>query len=150
MEQFLDATAALATNEALAALADDTARLIKEPAEIGWEQVIAATATDMASPALASINRAQIAPGHIKEAVGRSSEMLNFVKEATGIDGMLTMTDAGPTNEIAFIFGVDSGAAADAANAALAANADWVDMMDAAAGMFVTGTNHRVYAARLP
>jgi hypothetical protein len=150
MAQLVEATAKLAGDEAWAALADDSARLFAGPAEIGFQNVIAATTEEMASPALVAINRSQIAAGQIKAAVERSAEMLNAIKEVTGIDGMLTMSDGGTSNELAFIFGVDSAEAADAANAALAADPTWLDMMDSAGHLFTSGSSHRTYAARMP
>ena len=150
MAELLESTAKLAGDEAWAALAGDSARLFAGPAEIRFQTVIAATTEQMNSTPIVSINRSQIANGQIKTAIGRSVEMLNFVKGVTGIDGMLAMSDGGPSNELAFIFGVDSAEAGDEANAALAADPTWLDMMDSAGHLFVSGSGHRTYAARMP
>lgn len=148
-EQLLEAFAKLGANEEWNTLAEQTGSVFVGPAETGYSKVIAATTDDIGRPPLVSVTRAVAAPGHLQQAVVGAVEVLEFVKAATGIDGLLTMSASGPMNQVGWLFGVESGAQGDEAEAKLAENPEWPALMDQIGPHFSDRSGERMLIARL-
>jgi hypothetical protein len=146
----IDTLGKLSSNEHYQKLAAETADLWAEPTRTTLSEVIA-TAGDPGAPSpIISVTTATIAFGHMQAAMTWGTEVLEHVAEISGLSGMLTTASAGNLFDMSWIFGSESGAAADAANAAIAADAGYFELIDRAAGHFVEGTTHRALAMQMP
>lgn len=150
LAQLLEVTAAVGESDDFRALAAQTGEVYAGPAQTSVATVVAATADDVGQPPIASVTRTVAAPGHTKEAVAAAVDILETAASVTGLNGMLLMSDAGKANELSWVFGTESGAQADVANATLAADPAWLDKISAASALFVAGSGERMYIARMP
>jgi len=140
----------LAQSEAYKSAAAGGADLWTGPAETNLGQVVATTGEIGDPKPVLSVTRATIAGGHMAEALAHAGKVLEHVTKVTGLSGMLATYVAGNPFEVTWIFGVESGAAADEATRALQADADYVALMDQGGGLYVDGTLQRAMLMQLP
>ncbi len=88
----------------------------------------------------ASVVMAQCTVGRIVEAMGWGVEMMEHAARVTGLDGLFTRSMYGPFASVAWISLADSAEEVDHATAALAADPDYLTMIDDSAGLFVPGS----------
>ena len=148
-DQLLEGLAKLDANEAWNDLGATVGGAFAAPAETGYVNVVAQTAEEIPQPPLLSVTRALAAPGKVQAAVGGAVQVLEFVKREAGIDGVLTMSAAGPMNQISWIFGIESGAQGDSVQETLAANPAWLELTDSIGVHFESGSGERFLLARI-
>lgn len=148
-EQMLEAFSKLDANADWNDLTERSGHIFTGPAETNYATVVAATTDDPGEPPLVSITRGIIAPGQVQAAMTGAGKVLELVTEITGLDGMLTLSSAGPMNQVSWMFGVESGAAGDAAEAALAADPAYLELVDSIGPHFSAGSGERFLIARI-
>lgn len=120
------------------------------PTETFFNQVVGVVG-DMGAPSPhVNVTRSTIMNGHLADALGWSTEVLEYVHKVTGLNGILTTAAAGSFFDISWIFSAASAADGDAANDKLLADPDYIAMIDKAGGMFVPGSAHRSSMMQLP
>ena len=131
-------------------LAVDAGDLWAAPVETSFLQVVAAVG-DLPEPqSLTTVTRSTMSVGHMADALAWSNEVLEHVNKVTGLSGMLATSSAGSMFDVSWIFGAESGAAADEANNALMADPSYIGLIDKAGGLFVDGSAERITLMQLP
>jgi hypothetical protein len=105
-----------------------------------------------ARPPLGSVvvsTSATIATGRYEEAIAWCVDMAQHGEKVTGSPLMFGMNRTGQFGNCGFIAVYADGAAADAANAAINADADYIKKMGDTAGLFVEGSAHRMIGRRV-
>jgi len=144
--QLLEAFAKLEADGDWTQLVKRAKGVFHAPSETSYSSVIAATTEDIGQPSLVSITKGRLAPGHVQAGLAGAGKMLEFVKAETGVDGLLTLSAEGPMNEVSWLFGVESGAQGDAADAALASNPGFLELMDEIGPHFAAGGEKQLIA----
>lgn len=153
----VDGAAQLAEFQQKFAASDDynkaTRRLAGQlagPTETFFNQVVGVAGDGGAPSPFVSVTRSTIMNGHLADALGWSNEVLEYVHNATGLNGILTTAAAGSFFDVSWIFSAASAADSDAANAKLMAMPDYIGLIDKAGGFFVPGSAHRSSMMQLP
>lgn len=131
-------------------LATESGDLWAAPGQTSWNQVVAIAGEQGDPKPVTTVTTSTISAGHVGNALAWSNEVLEYVAGVTGLGGVLTTSAAGNFFDVSWIFGADSGAAADAANAALLADPGYIAMIDQAGGLFIDGSGTRVVLMQLP
>jgi hypothetical protein len=131
-------------------LAVDAGDLWAVPAETSFLQVVAAAGEPGEPQPVTTVTRSTISAGHLADALAWSNEVLEHVNKVTGLSGLLATSSAGSFFDVSWIFGAESGAAADEANNALMADPNYIGLIDKAGGLFVDGTAERITLVQLP
>ena len=119
------------------------------PATTTTSEVVAMTGEPSAPKQFIAVTQAQINGGRLADAIAWSAGVIEHVKTVAGVDSMLVTSVAGPMFQVGFIAGTDTAAEMDDANAALAADAAYLQMMDDAGDLFVTGSSDRILAMQM-
>lgn len=98
---------------------------------------------------VAQITSATIANGKYAEAFGWGVEMAQYGESLTGVPTMFMANRFGPFGSVSWIGVQADGAAADAANDALWADAEWMKRLGAAGDLFVEGSGHQALVTRI-
>lgn len=131
-------------------LAAEAGDLWAAPIETNFLQVVA-TAGELGEPqSVTTITRSTISAGHLADALAWSNEVLEHVNKVTGLSGLLATSSAGSFFDVNWIFGSESGTAADEANNTLMADPSYIGLIDKAGGLFVDGTAERMTFVQLP
>lgn len=140
----------LASNDDYQKLVADSGDLWAGPAQTSFNQVVAIAGEQGDPKPVTTVTTSTISAGHLGNALAWSNEILEYVAGVTGLGGVLTTSAAGNFFDVSWIFGADSGAAADAANAALLADPGYIAMIDQAGELFIDGSGTRVVLVQLP
>ena len=92
---------------------------------------------------------AQIAPGQIANAMGWAIEIAEKVGSMVGSETIVLWDLYGPYGQLTWITGFPDMAAVDTAQAAMAADSDYVSKLDAGGDLFVAGSGSQRLATRL-
>lgn len=121
------------------------------PAEDNLLQVLFGELGDDHPPvgSVAAITTATIANGAYEAAIGWGVEMAEHVTKVAGLPTLFGMPQFGPFGGVTWIGVSEDGAAADAAEAALNADADYLAKLGAAGELFAEGSGMRSLATRI-
>ncbi|MGI9612416.1 MAG: hypothetical protein ACR2QO_05880 [Acidimicrobiales bacterium] len=150
MADLIDIQMKMATDDDYQKLSAGVADLWAAPVETQLAQVVATAGEPGEPKPVLSVTRATIAGGHMADAMAWANQVLEHVAGVTGLSGMLAMGAAGDFLGMTWLFGSDSGAASDAANEALMADADYIGLVDRGGGYIVDGSAERVILVQLP
>jgi hypothetical protein len=98
---------------------------------------------------VAALTSAVMANGSYEAAIGWGLDMAEHATKVTGIQTMFAMPQYGPFGAVTWIGVSENAAGADAANAALNGDADYIKKLGAAGELFVEGSGMRVLATRI-
>lgn len=144
MAQLMEFQQRMAGSETYHAEAAKVADVLAAPSTTSMSQIVG-TAGDQGDPApVVTITQSTMVNGHIAEAMNWGMEIMEFVHGVTGMSGLFTSLTAGSFFDVMWIFGAETGAELDSANASLMANPDYMGMIDKAGGLFVPGSANRV------
>jgi hypothetical protein len=124
--------------------------LLAGPTETFFNQVIGAAGDATAPSPFVSITRSTVMNGHLADALGWSTEVLEFIHGVTGLSGVLTTAAAGSFFDVSWIFSAASAAEGDAANDKLMAESDYIALIDRGGSFFVPGSAQRSTIMQLP
>jgi hypothetical protein len=98
---------------------------------------------------VATVTTAVMNGGKYGAAVTWGLEVAAMVEKITGMPVDLSMGSYGEMGQLAWIGGAADAATADAANAKISADAEYMAKLDGADGLFVPGSAHRRLAIRM-
>jgi len=102
-------------------------------------ELLAMAGTGTGAGNYASVVTAQCADGKISDAMGWGVDILNHVHNVTGQDGSFSRSLYGPWASVGWITLANTLDEIDAANAKISADPTYIEKIDAATGLFVTG-----------
>jgi spermidine/putrescine-binding protein len=97
----------------------------------------------------AALTSAIMANGSYEAAIGWGFDMAEHASKVTGIPTTFAMPQYGPFGAVVWIAVTEDAAAADAGNAALNGDADYIKKLGAAGDLFVEGSGMRMLATRI-
>jgi hypothetical protein len=112
-------------------------------------QVVGTAGTPGPIGKYASIVRAQCAPGQIVSAMTWGVDIMNHVSKLTGNSMMLVRSMYGPWAQMGWVSTLDSMEAVDAADAAMSADAGYIEKVDEGGPLFIAGSADQVLLQRL-
>jgi hypothetical protein len=139
-----------AASEGFRALSQKYGDLMSRPAETYLNEVIAATGEMSAPKPMMVITGATMAGGKIRQAVAWSTQIMQHVTDVTGVGGVVVTSVTGPMFQIGWMSGFDNPAHLDEFNGKMAADPAYLDMIDEAGDLFLSGSGRRMIIAQLP
>lgn len=124
--------------------------LMAAPAETTLTEIIGMTGEPGEPKPLITITRAAMVGGHIGEALAWSTKVMEYITDLTGVGGVVGASTAGPMFQVSWLVGSDEASQIDDTNAKLNADAGYLEMIDAAGGLFIPGSAERVVIAMMP
>jgi hypothetical protein len=126
----------------------DASRLFVGPAEDVMMEFVSASG-DGKVQQFASLVSAQCAPGRISDAMGWGVDIMNHVAKVTGRNAAMVRGLYGPWATIGWITSADSLEDVDSANAAIAADAKYIQRIDEGGPLFVASSARQWLIRRL-
>lgn len=143
-------TAALAGDTEYASMLATGSAFVAAPPVDSLAEVIHG---DLGTPppigSVAMLTTATIGNGAYAEAIGWGVDMAQHAEKTTGLATSFLMQSFGAFGAVAWLAGAPNTADADAANAALAADGDYIAKLRAAGDLFLPGSGHRSLAIRV-
>lgn len=145
---YLDASAALNASAAYLDKANSAGDVFAGPAEDSLREVIhtageAPEGFDFASSTIAVIDE------DYTKGIGWSIEMADLANSTTGNATMLLRSVYGQFGQVQWITGVADSAAVAAANDAMRDSSEYIERLDAAGGLFVSGSGRQALLRRI-
>lgn len=150
MAELTEVQQKFAKSAAYAKVTTKLSGLLAGPSETYLNQVVAAVGDAGKPNPFVTVTRTTIMNGHLGDALGWSSEILEYVNKVTGLSGMLTTAAAGNFFEVSWIFSAASAADGDTANDKLMADPGYIPMIDKGGSFFVPGSAQRSSMMQLP
>ncbi|MFN0028013.1 MAG: hypothetical protein ACKV2O_12670 [Acidimicrobiales bacterium] len=134
-----------AFQKATQALADTMAG----PTETSLNEVIAVTGEVGDPKPLVVLTLSRLVSTNLKAGLAWSTKVAQYVNDATGVSGMVTISAAGPMYQVGWLGGADSGAEIDEVNGKLNGDANYLSMLETGGQYFIPGSAQRAVIARI-
>jgi len=144
-----EATEKLAADSGYIDAVQSGAELFVGPAEDSLVDIVATVGDGGHRGGIASLITAEVAAGNLAEAVGWGVEMMEHVAGVTGRDGLFTRSMYGPWAQVGWISLADSFEQVDEETAAVAADPQYLTMVDAGTPLFLPGSGHGTLSRRI-
>jgi hypothetical protein len=139
-----------AASEQFKALSQKYGDLMSRPAETYLNEVVATTGELAAAPKpLMVITGATMTAGKIRQALGWSTKIMQHVTDLTGVGGVVVTSVTGQMFQIGWMSGFDNPEHLDAFNGKMAADTEYLEIIDEAGDFFVSGSARRMIIAQL-
>lgn len=148
--QMIEAGQQIGASAGFQKLSGELAQLLDHPAETGLSEVVGMTGPPSDPKPFVIVTRAVLAGGHLVDGLAWSNKVLGHVTDVTGVGGILTISAAGQMQLVTWLAGVDTAEEIDTMSGKVAADADYLSMVDEAGGFFVPGSAERAVIAMLP
>ena len=125
---------------------DDT---MAGPTETFLNEVIAVTGEVGDPKPLVLVTRATLVAANLTAGLGWSTKVAQYVTDATGVGGTVTISKAGPMFQVSWLGGVQDGAQLDEVDGKLNGDANYLAMIEAGSQYFIPGSSQRVLIARI-
>lgn len=140
----------VAASAAFQKLSAGFSEALERPADTVLSEVIGMTGAPSDPKQFVVVTRAVMAGGHVAAALAWSTKVMGHVTSVTGVDAMLAVATAGNIFEVSWLSGVDTPGELDEMSGKLAADSEYISMLDEAGDLFVPGSVERSVLAQLP
>ena len=144
-----EATEKLAVDVGYLDSVQEAGELFAGPPEDSLIEIVATVGEGGHQGKVADVITARCAPGKISEAMTWGVEMMEYVGNVTGLDGLFTRSLYGPWAAVGWITLAETFEEIDAGTAALNAATDYVPKIDAAGDLFLVDSGQARLSRRI-